>query len=236
MNVSTYFSTVKDFRVRGRCLHLLSDILGLVLVAILADCDDFSEIFDYGVQNISFLQSDLGFTFAHGIPSEDTLESVFKHLKTNELSSCYQSFLGDLSLANKQICIAGKELRSTIPAGHQHALVRMVNVWVVEAGLSFGQYQVGEKTNRCGDPQIVAIPALLSQVDCKNAVVSIAAIACQKNIVSQIREQAADDVISLKGNQGELHQQVSQEFSLEAANLPSYEQTENKAEEPKLVK
>jgi predicted transposase YbfD/YdcC len=221
MDISTYFSTVKDFRVRGRCLHLLSDILGLVLVAILADCDDFSEIFDYGVQNISFLQSDLGFTFAHGIPSEDTLERVFKHLKTNELSSCYQSFLGDLSLANKQICIDGKELRSTIPAGHKHALVRMVNVWVVEAGLSFGQYQVGEKTN-----EMVAIPALLSQVDCKNAVVSIDAIACQKSIVSQIREQAADYVISLKGNQGELHQQVSQEFSLEAANLPSYEQTE----------
>ncbi len=79
-------------------------------------------------------------------------------MKTSELSNCYQIFLGDLSLATKQICLDGKELRSTIPIGHKHALIRMVNAWVVESGLSFGQYQVGEKTNRCGDPQIVAIP------------------------------------------------------------------------------
>ncbi len=142
-------------------------------------------------------------------------------MKTNELEKCYQAFLGDLSLANKHICIDGKELRSTIPAGHKHALVRMVNAWVVESGFSFGQYQVGEKTN-----EIVAIPALLSELDCKNAIISIDAIACQKNIVSQIREQQADYVISLKGNQGELHQQVAQEFALESASFPCYEQIE----------
>jgi predicted transposase YbfD/YdcC len=105
--------------------------------------------------------------------------------------------------------------------GGKHALVRMVNAWVVESGLSFGQHQVGEKTN-----EIVAIPALLSQLDCKNAVVSIDAIACQKNIVSQIREQQADYVISLKGNQGDLHQQVAEEFYLESANFPCYQQIE----------
>jgi predicted transposase YbfD/YdcC len=136
-----------------------------------------------------------------------------------------QSFLGDLSLATQQIFIDGKELRSTIPAGHKHALVRMVNAWVVEAGLSFGQYQVGEKSN-----EIVAIPALLSQLDCKGAIVSIDAIACQKNIISQIREQEADYVISLKGNQGELHQQVLQEFTLELANLPCSEHTEKQGD------
>ncbi len=203
MSISSYFSVVQDFRVLGRCSHSLSDILGLVLLGILADCDDFLEIFDYGNQNINFLRSDLGFTFANGIPSKDTLERVFKHLKTSDLEQCYQSFLGDLSLARKQICIDGKELRSTIPSGHKHALVRMVNAWVVESGLSFGQYQVGEKSNA-----IMAIPSLLATLDYKDAVVSIDAIACQKPIVSQIREQGADYVISLKGNQGELHQQV----------------------------
>jgi hypothetical protein len=68
MDVSSYFSTVKDFRVRGRCSYLLSDILGLVLVGVLADCDDFSEIYDYGTQNIAFLRSDLGFIFLTVFP------------------------------------------------------------------------------------------------------------------------------------------------------------------------
>ena len=46
MDINSYFSVVTDFRVLGRCFHLLSDILGLVLVGVLADCDDFSEISD----------------------------------------------------------------------------------------------------------------------------------------------------------------------------------------------
>lgn len=91
MDISSYFSEISDFRVIGRCSHLLSDILGLVLVGIVVDCDDFSEIFDYGNQNIFFLCSDLGFIFANGIPSADTLERVFKHLKTKDLERCYRS-------------------------------------------------------------------------------------------------------------------------------------------------
>lgn len=64
MEISTYFSKVKDFRVIGRCSHLLGDILGLVIVGVLADCDDFVEIADYGQSNIAFLRSELGFSKA----------------------------------------------------------------------------------------------------------------------------------------------------------------------------
>ena len=217
------FSKVEDFRVKGRCLHQLSEILGLVLIGVLADCDDFCEIADYGRGNISFLRDELGFEFNNGIPSEDTLERVFKYLKTSELSNSYKQFLGDLSLSDKQIAIDGKELRSTIPTGKKHALVQMVNVWVVESGLSFGQYRVDKKSN-----EITAIPALLTQIDCQGAVVSIDAIGCQKLIVEQICEQKADYVIALKENQTALYEQVEQEMYLEQSHLPTYECSQNK--------
>lgn len=63
MDINPYFSVVRDFRIIGRCSHLLSDVLGLVLVSVFANCDDFSELFDYGTQNIPFLRFKLGFTF-----------------------------------------------------------------------------------------------------------------------------------------------------------------------------
>ena len=63
MQIPTYFSEVKDFRVQGRCLHQLGDILGLVLCGTLADCDDFSEIEDFGHDNIDFLKEELGFSW-----------------------------------------------------------------------------------------------------------------------------------------------------------------------------
>ena len=56
----------------GRCLHILSDILGLVLCGVLGDCDNFVDFVDYGEDNIdgrhsAFLRS-------------DTLECIFKRL------------------------------------------------------------------------------------------------------------------------------------------------------------
>lgn len=215
MNISEYFGSIIDFRVIGRCSHLLSDILGLVIVGIIADCDDFLEIADYGESNISFLQSDLGFSFANGIPSEDTLERVFKRLNTRELEKSYHEFIGDLSLTGKQICIDGKELRNTIPQGKKHALVRMVNAWVCENGLSFGQSTVETKSN-----EITAIPALLEMLDCQGSIISIDAIGCQKDIVSTIRNKGADYVISLKRNQDALYEQAEDFMLKHKEKLP----------------
>jgi predicted transposase YbfD/YdcC len=218
-SIPSYFKDVQDFRVINRCAHDLGDILGLVLVGIQADCDDFSEISDYGKHNIDFLRRELGFSFINGVPSEDTIERVLKRLNTKELATAYKAFLGDISLAGKHISIDGKELRSTIATGSKHALVRMVNVWVHEDGLSFGQYEVDKKSN-----EITAVPALLESIDCKGAVVTIDAMGCQKAIASKIRERGGDYVLAVKKNQGGLYAQIEQEMRLESAHLSSYTQ------------
>jgi len=79
MKISNFFDEVQDFRVIGRCKHKLSDILGLILVGSLADCNDFSEIADYGLDNLEALRQQLGFHFPNDIPSEDTLERVMRY-------------------------------------------------------------------------------------------------------------------------------------------------------------
>lgn len=148
--MKSHFRQVQDFRVQDRCLHYLWYILGLVLCGILANCDDFVEICDYGKDNVEFLQEELGFDLPNGIASEDTLERVFKYLDTEK---AYNSLLSDILLKHKQISIDGKELRSCIPKGKKHSLVQMVNVWVSEHQLSFEQTKVEEKSN-----EITAIP------------------------------------------------------------------------------
>jgi len=204
MELGKHFSSIEDFRVQGRCLHKLGDILGLVLCGTLCDCDDFSEIADYGHDNFNMLREELGFEFANGIPSEDTLERVIRHLDSGQLAACFQSSLEDISLQGRHISLDGKELRGTVPAGKKHALVQMVNVWVDELSVSFGQLQVKEKSN-----EITAIPQLLDTVDCRGSVVSIDAIGCQKEIAGKIIGKQADYVIALKANQGCLYEQVA---------------------------
>lgn len=204
MELAAHFSNIVDFRVQGRCLHRLSDILGLVLCGTLSDCDDFSEIADYGQDNLDVLRAELGLEFAHGIPSEDTLERVIRHLNSSQLAACFQSCLEELSLQGRHLRLDGKELRGTVPAGKKHALVQMVNVWVDELSVSFGQVQVAEKSN-----EITAIPLLLNLVDCRGSVVSIDAMGCQQDIAGQIVSQQADYLIALKANQGSLYEQVA---------------------------
>ena len=218
MHIPTYFTEVQDFRVQGRCQHRLGDILGLILCGTLADCDDFSEIEDYGNDNIDFLREELGFEFFNGIPSEDTLDRVLRYLASDELEASFRACLEDISLSGKHLRIDGKELRGTIPSGKKHALVQMVNVWVDELSLSFGQYQVDAKSN-----EITAIPKLLDAVDCQGSVVTIDAIGAQTTIVEKIRSQQADYVIALKENQGGLYEQVADFMEKQQGQLPVHQ-------------
>jgi predicted transposase YbfD/YdcC len=232
MNIPGYFDKVRDYRVQGRCLHELGDILGLTLCGCIADCDDFSEIVDYGEDNIAFLQSDLGLVFPNGIPSPDTLERMVRRLKPSSLQQSFQICLEGLSLAGQHLCIDGKELRGTTPSGKKHALVQMVNVWVEEFKLSFGQQQVEKKSN-----ELTAIPQVLEMVDCQGSVITIDAIGCQKSIVETIRGKQADYIIALKANQGVLYEQVADFMGKRIAQLPSYssrEKNHNRGEERKL--
>ena len=210
-------SEVQDFRVQGRCYHQLGDILGLVLCGTLADCDDFSEMEDYGNDNIDFLKEELGFGFTNGIPSEDTLDRVLRHLASDQLENCFKSCLQDIALAGKHLRIDGKELCGTIPSGKKHALVQMVNVWVDEVGLSFGQCQVEAKSN-----EMAAIPKLLDAVDCQGSVITIDAIGAQHTIVEKIRDRQANYVIALKANQGALYEQVADFMEKQHQQLSVY--------------
>lgn len=70
-----------------------------------------------------------------------------------------------------------------------------------------GQVKVDEKSN-----EITAIPQLLKVLDLHGCIVTIDAMGAQKDIAQQIIEAGGEYVLSLKGNQGNLHQDVDQLF------------------------
>ncbi len=211
MEVPKYFEALPDFRVQGRCLHKLSDIVMLVLCGFIADCEDFEEVADFGNDKKEYLLTFL--ELADGIPSHDTMSRVFRHLDAGALEACLREWgkeiLADLNYDH--LMIDGKELRGTCPKGAKHALNQLVSVWVSEAQLTLAQIQIESKQN-----EIVAIPQVLSLVDVKDKVVSIDAIACQHTIVAHILDKQADYVIALKANQKEVFAQVKDHFDKHA--------------------
>ncbi|MDR2928892.1 MAG: transposase family protein, partial [Cytophagaceae bacterium] len=72
---SLYFLEVRDPRVTGRCLHLLSDILLLGLCTCLTGGTDYQDMRLFGLERGQQLGDLL--SLPNGVPSEDTFERVF---------------------------------------------------------------------------------------------------------------------------------------------------------------
>lgn len=215
MDLFAPFAGLTDTRVQGRCLHQLVDMLALLFCATVAGCDDLSEICDYGRARLPFLRLELGLPFANGIPSEDTLERLLKRLNPKELEGILRACA--TSLVGQQLCLDGKEHRATTPAGQRHAPLRTLSAWAVEQGLSFGQVQIGAKSN-----ETTAIPALLAALDVAGSIVTIDAIACQPSLVAHVVNAGADYVIALKKNAKTLYEQAHDHLLARAPHLPTH--------------
>src|SRR5229473_244503 len=77
-SILSYFQAIPDFRRAHGRAHLLLDILVIAACATFADCDNFVEMEEYGVDNEAWLRTFL--ELPQGIPSHDTFRRVFLHL------------------------------------------------------------------------------------------------------------------------------------------------------------
>ena len=137
----------------------------------------------------------------------DTFERVLQRIKPQSLYICLQIYCKDLisDLEGKHIAIDDKRLKgSKKKTGSTHIL----SAWVDEVGLSFAQETIAEKRN-----ELQAIPKVLDSLDLSGAVISIDAMRTQTNIAEQIIQSEADYILSLKGNQKHLYEDVQDCFT-----------------------
>src|SRR6202521_3483205 len=83
------------------------------------------------------------------------------------------------------------------------AAIHMVSAFAARQRLVLGQVKVADKSN-----EIVAIPALLDMMAIEGAIVTLDAMGCQRHIAKKIVDKKDDYVLSLKGNQGTLREDV----------------------------
>ena len=206
--IEEIFSTIPDPRVTGRCLHKLSDILMIALCTLIADGEDFEDMAVFCEEKEELLRSFL--ELPNGIPSHDTINRVFQMIDYQCLDACLGQYGRELLsvVAEKQICIDGKKLRGVTPTKRGNQGLYILNAWVSENRLCIGQYKVEDKSN-----EITALPVLIEQLDIKDSTVSIDAIGCQKEIAKAIRGKEAHYFLSVKKNQADLFEEISEAFT-----------------------
>jgi len=216
--VSNYLSTVKDHRMVNKCKHKLSDILFIGLLTYLSNGEDYVDMVLFGKTHKTFLQEYL--SLSNGIPSEDTFERVFSAVEPDVLRICLNDYGKDVVglLSEKQISLDGKKLKGVSPTTRGNRGLYVLNAWIVENRICVGQKRVEDKSN-----EITAIPALIEQLDIKDAVVSIDAIGCQRNIAEQIVKKGGHYLLALKTNQRELYDDT--EYGFKACKPQSMSET-----------
>lgn len=210
-----HFSSLNDPRIENHRnkQHLLSDILVLTILSVICGADSWVDVENFGYAKEDWLRTFL--KLPHGIPSHDTIGRLFCLLDPKQLQECFLSWVNSLVTTNEGeiIAIDGKTLRNSYDRGGTRKALHMVSAWAVNNKLVLGQVKTDEKSN-----EITAIPQLLDILDIKGATVTLDAMGCQKEIAEKIIAKEADYVLSLKGNQGTLHDAVNDLFAYALEN------------------
>jgi predicted transposase YbfD/YdcC len=211
------FLSIQDPRLERKKLHRLFDILVITICAVLCNVDDWEHIAEFGEANEDWFRGFL--ELKNGIPSHDTFGRVFSLLNPEEFERCFIEWMKLLYKVSEGeiVAIDGKSLRGTYQKELRKVAVHMVSAYATQNGLVLGQVKTSEKSN-----EITAIPKLLKLLNLEDCIVTIDAAGCQKTIVTEIVEQKADYVLSLKGNQGTLHEDVKLYLDTESKKSNSH--------------
>ena len=216
-----HFSIVTDPRVDRCKKHKLQTILGISLVGVICGCDSWVEIEDYAKEKESFLSQ--VFDMTNGVPSHDTIGRLMSAIDPTEFNQALIMWTKGLmkKTSGEILAIDGKALRGSSDKGKSKRWITTVNVWACENQLTLAQHKVDSKSN-----EITAIPELLDKLDISGCIITIDAMGTQKEIAEKIRDHSADYMLALKGNHGELHNEVVSLFGI----LANHENTHKEQE------
>ena len=203
-----HFQSLDDPRCSHLVEHRLLDIIGLTLCAVICGADSWVDIAAYGRAKEDWLRRFLA--LPNGIPSHDTIARLFAALDPEAFQRCFVEWVKAIAPlgVGEHIAIDGKTLRHSYDRENGQGAIHLVSAWAHEQRLVLGQVKVDEKSN-----EITAIPALLAALDLQGCLVTIDAMGTQTAIAQQIIEGGGDYILSLKGNQGNLHEDVEQVFT-----------------------
>lgn len=205
-SILTCFQDLKDPRSHINRRHVFGDLLVICIIAVIAGADGPEAIGTWAGHNHAWLKKHLA--LPRGIPSHDTLGRLLAALKPIAFQSCFRAWIErvaplDEEAGMNQIAIDGKALRRSHDRSKGLGPLWLVSAWAVDRSISLGQLATEEKSN-----EITAIPELLDNIEIKDAVVTIDAAGCQRDIAKKIIDGEGDYVFALKGNQGKLHDSV----------------------------
>ena len=203
-SIEAHFDSLPDpRRDDSRTPHKLLDIIVITICAVTCGADGWVAIEAFGHAKYKWLSTFL--ELPEGIPSHDTFGRVFAALDSTKFEGCFINWIcGAVEVTKGQVvAVDGKQLRRSYDTFADKAAIHLVSAWACTQGVALGQIKVADKSN-----EIPAIPQLLEVLDVSGCIVTTDAMGCQTEIAQTVVDSDGDYVLALKGNQGQLHEDV----------------------------
>lgn len=205
---------LNDERQKRKITYKIWDIVVVVILAVLADCNEWEEIVDYAKDKKDFLKTFLKLT--GGIPTAKTYERVISMLDSNELNKIFVDFIKDIQFMEdiyfKDILsFDGKVDRGS--ARNKGYIVEEVkplnvlNVYSDKLQMCIEQEMIEEKKS-----EISAIPKIIERLDLSNVICTWDALNTQKENIKAVISKGGDYCVALKANQGNFYKDVQDYF------------------------
>jgi predicted transposase YbfD/YdcC len=216
-SILEHFAMLPDPRREQGQIHRLDEVVFLAICGVLCGAESWQEIADYSESKFDWLSTFL--TLPGGIPSHDPFRRIFCLLDPLAFQACFFTWMTALMARHdltpipldpaelRPVAIDGKTQRGSARRTVGRSPLHMVSAWAVENHLSLGQVATDAKSN-----EITAIPAVLKILDLEGAVVTIAAMGCQKDIATGIVQEKGEYVLAVKENQPDLAEDIRQAF------------------------
>lgn len=179
----------------------------MALTAAICGANGWADVERFAKAKLEWLRQYI--ELPHGVPSHDTFGRVFARLDTGEFLSAMHQWVDQFagSLRSRGIAIDGKTLRGSCDQAAGQSPLHTITAFATDTRLVLRQMSVGEKSN-----EIPAVPVLLQLLELEGAVVTLDAMHAQTKTAKAIVEANADYVMSIKHNQPQLHQRLSELF------------------------
>lgn len=237
-NLTICMKDLTDYRNNASYKQLENSVM-ITFIGLLADCDEWTEIYDFVMLHYDWFDSFLDLSY--GIPSLSTLKRNIAIIDPEELEQICVNYIinkieeyrkiFDIEASKEKDIIAydGKKCNgSAVEDGvnGEKLPTNAMSAYNVDKDLCLATKFIGDKTN-----EIPTGPELIKLLDLTNTISTFDALNTQKKTITAIVEKGGDYVGALKGNQHSFYDDIKtafedNKFIEEAQKKSSYETTE----------
>jgi len=211
-------AVIHDPRKNINLKYSIQEIVVLSVFAVVAGCDSWVEIEDFGHEKLDWLNKIIN--FKNGVPSHDTISRVFTLIAPTDLQKLFCMWGQKKFKKNpKHIAIDGKALKATSGEKGKFSYLAVISAWASEEGVCLGE--VLSTLNH----EKKAFRDVIENLNLKDTTVTMDANGLVASTLHSIKKQKGDFLVALKEPQLALKKQVFKEFEERPDETKVYEET-----------